>query len=70
VRQVIGRERALEIAKDECSRRGWPWIEPVDFQEGLLEYAIRTNARNRGGNVNLRVRCADGRVSSAAFAPY
>jgi hypothetical protein len=70
VHHVIGRERALAIARDECVRRDWPWIEPVDLQEGPFEYTIRTNALNRGGNVNLRVRCTDGRVSGAAFAPY
>ncbi len=70
IRQVIGRERALEIAKEECARRGWPWVEPINLEEGLFAYAIRTNAASRGGNVNIYVRCVDGRVSRAALAPY
>jgi hypothetical protein len=70
IQQVVGRETAVAAAKEECLAHGWPWEEPIHVSEGLLEYRIMTNARMRGGNVNVRVRCRDGRVARSAFAAH
>jgi hypothetical protein len=68
--QVVGREAAVAAAKDECLKQGWPWVEPVHVLEGPIEYLIMTSAHMRGGNVSVRIRCEDGRVVAAGFAPH
>jgi hypothetical protein len=50
-RQRIARGQALQIAKDECVRQGWPWHEPVHVQEGLILWHFMTNANYSGSNV-------------------
>jgi len=70
IRQVIGQAAAIAAAREECIRRGWPWDEPIVVSEGLLVYSIWTNARSRGGNVSVRVRCNDGSILTSGMVPY
>ncbi len=67
-RPVISRHQALALARAECDARGWPWREPVHVARGLGSYHVMTNARSRGGNVNIRIGVASGQVISATFA--
>ena len=65
---TVTRADAIDIAKSECIRRGWPWREPVRFQEELTSYRITTNARFKGGNVNIVIDITTGNVKKAAYA--
>lgn len=31
----ISREQAVQIARQVCDERGWPWKEPVVYQRGI-----------------------------------
>lgn len=64
----ISREAALEIARQECGRRGWPWQEPVHVEEGLRSYVVRTNMQMRGGNCAIRISTQTGDVISSTRA--
>jgi hypothetical protein len=64
----ISKARAVEVARSRCEQEGWPWIEPIHVNEELWAYHVMTNARNRGGNVNIRVDRQTGEVRSAQFA--
>lgn len=58
----------LAIGRAYCERRGWPWTEPVHFSRGWRVARVRTNARTRGGNVNLEIELRTGTVIKAGFA--
>lgn len=61
-------EEARQIAREECERRAWPWIEPISVQRSLGSFHIMTNAHQRGGNVNIWVDARSGEVEKAGFA--
>ena len=65
----VSKEEALQLAQAECSRRGWPWQEPVHVSEWFTAWYFMTNANYRGGNVNIAIDSISGRVRAAAFAP-
>ncbi len=65
---AISREEALLIASEECTRKGWPWVEPVRISEGLRSYEILTNADHCGGNVFLVVDGMTATVVRSSFA--
>jgi hypothetical protein len=65
----VTRERATEIARAECARNGWSWLEPVGIQEHLRTYSFWTNANARGGNAYVVVDIHDGRVRRKGFNP-
>jgi hypothetical protein len=66
----ILRDRALAIARAECDSRGWPWVDPIHVSQGPFAFHVMTNARSRGGNVNIHIRRSDGHVLRAAFARH
>jgi hypothetical protein len=61
-------EDAKRLAREECERRGWQWIEPVFVKRFFWVYHVMTNASNRGGNVNIWVDARSGRIKDAKFA--
>jgi len=64
---TIDRDRAIELAKQECFRQHWPWKEPVRVEEGWKSYTIRTNTHMRGGNVIVRVSTTSEKVLSSVY---
>lgn len=58
-------EEAEEIARAECARRGWSWVEPVSRDRQLRHYRFWTNAESIGGNVEIRIRADSGAVKRA-----
>lgn len=66
---AVDRLKALELARQECERREWPWTEPVLVRRTLGGWRIKTNADARGGNVNITIG-ATGTIRVAAFARY
>jgi len=67
MRQVIGPECAVAVVREE---REVAAGGAGCMSESVCEYAIRTNALQRGGNVNVRVRCVDGHVVGAVLVAY
>ncbi len=70
------REEVVRIACLVVEEEGWPWVEPVMvtrerqfFLFGKVSWYIRTNAGNRGANVNIRVDDKTGLVLNKCFAP-
>ena len=60
----ITANQALIIAREECSRRGWPWSEQTYAEEGLLAYTV-TVAKPKGGRLVVRIRLRDGAILSS-----
>jgi hypothetical protein len=41
---TISREQAEQIARAECERQGWTWVDPVHVEEALAYWRSMTNA--------------------------
>lgn len=64
------REEAKTIAREECARRGWPWMEPISVHWGFFSYRVWTNSNCRGANASIRIRKKDGKILSAGIVAY
>jgi hypothetical protein len=64
----ITREKARQIAKDECLKREWPWLEPVHVRWGWFSWHVWGGGR-RGCNLFMRIRKRDGRILQAGMTP-
>ena len=56
------------LARTHREGLGWPFVEPVHVATGLRSYHVTTNASAMGGNVQFRIRCRTGLVTSARLA--
>jgi hypothetical protein len=64
----ITKVQALEIAREECARRGLPWIQPVKVHWGFFNYLV-FGGDHLGGNLMVVIRKRDGKVLSAGVTP-
>lgn len=66
----------LGIARMTAQEQAWPWEDPVSvtYTPGSRRkggrWHIMTNARCRGGNVNVHISDKTGAVYHKGFAPY
>jgi hypothetical protein len=65
---MVTKERALEIAREECTRRGWPWNEQTSVKWGFFSYTVWGGGR-KGGNLCMKIRKRDGEIISATMTP-
>lgn len=63
----ISREDALFIAKEECLRRGWEWLDPV-VQWQLGTWLVITNSNWIGGNAWIDIDKETGEVIRAEIS--
>jgi hypothetical protein len=66
----IDESAAIEIARRECERRGWPVIGGV--KAWLIdrdEWGVSTGVGFRGCNGSFKIDAHTGEVRMAAFAP-
>jgi hypothetical protein len=65
---MITRKQALQIARDECERRGWPWNEQAFVQWGIFAFTVWGGGR-KGCNLCVRVRKRDGAIVKSFMTP-
>jgi hypothetical protein len=65
---MITKQQAKEIAQNECQKKGWPWIEPIDVQWGIFNYTV-WGGRRKGGNLIIKIRKKDGKIISSSITP-
>lgn len=67
----VSRERAIELAKAECVRRGVPIREPVYVSSVFFSrtWRVLTNADSAGANAVVLVDKRDGRIRGFAVTP-
>lgn len=65
---MITKAHALEIAREECAKRGWPWREPVSVKWGFFTYTVWGGGQ-KGGNLSMRIRKKDGKILLAGITP-
>ena len=65
---MVTKEQVLEIARQECTRRGWPWNEQTSVRWGLFAFTVWGGGR-KGGNLCMKIRKRDGEVLSATMTP-
>jgi hypothetical protein len=66
---IISKDEAIKIAKQECDRRGWGWLEPVEIKQGRKAWKIRTNAFSRGTIAIFSIDHQTGAVLRAGYIP-
>ena len=65
----VSQSEALVIAQDECRKRGWPWLQPIEARARRGKWIIHTNYESRGANVRLIIDQDTGEISEAAYMP-
>lgn len=65
---MVTKERALEIVREECTLRGWPWNEQASVKRGFFSYTVWGGGR-KGGNLWNKIRKQDGEIISATMTP-
>jgi hypothetical protein len=65
----VSRDDAVTLSRQECERRGWPWLEPVEVRETRCAWQIFTNRKATGCNASFGVEKRTGKITQAAFAP-
>jgi hypothetical protein len=63
----ISRSEAIKIAREECARRGWIWIDPAEASLGMRAWTIRTNSRGLGAKAIIKVHKRTGQVLRAGY---
>jgi hypothetical protein len=70
---MITREQAIEIARREAARNGWPFLEPVRstydsywFRPGGL-WCVHTNSEMRGANAVFQIDEHTGKVEHKGY---
>lgn len=61
-RPNISRERAIELARQECERRGQPWEGPIGVHGYFLYYSVVTHDDWLGGDIWIAVDKRDGHI--------
>ena len=64
---IISEDEAIKIAREECARRNWTWIEPVKVSLGMRAWTVRTNAPGLGAIAIIKVHKRKGDVISASY---
>jgi hypothetical protein len=65
---MVTKQQALQNAREECIRRGWPWNNQSKVKWGLFSYTVWGGGR-KGGNLCFKIRKKDGSILSAAMTP-
>jgi hypothetical protein len=65
----ISETQAILIAQEECSRRNWPWLEPIHVASNKNTWLVHTNYESRGANARVVIDKTTGNVLKAMFAP-
>jgi hypothetical protein len=67
--RAIGRERAVEIARDAAIGAGYSWKEPIRIRRWFGHYEVWSNWKSRGGAVRVTVAARTGDVRGVWAAP-
>jgi hypothetical protein len=66
---MMAYEEVIQRTREVADAEGWTWREPVSviphrrwLSWGALEWHVRTNAEERGGNILIHIDDATGRV--------
>ena len=63
----LSKDDLLELARRECEKEGWPWLEPVLIQDRMFRWIILTNGLVAGRNVQIGVSKKTGEITSKRF---
>ena len=73
---TISEARAVEVAREVASERGWAWEEPILVRReraylffGRETYEVRTNTMSRGCNARIVIDAEDASVVGAYWLP-
>lgn len=67
---VLTKDKVRAIAKQECEKRGYPWLEPVSVHRRLTYFYVWTNAMNKGANIVIDINKFTGEVIRITHIRY
>lgn len=65
----IPEAEALALARAECDRHGWTWLNPVRVARHRSTWMIKTNVECKGSNAHVEIDFYTGEVMRSGFAP-
>jgi hypothetical protein len=66
---MLKKQQLIDIAKLECEKESWPWLEPISIQDNWSDWTIITNSDKIGCNVRIIVSKKSGEVFKKSFMP-
>ena len=64
---AISHDQAIALAHQECIRRAWTWLEPIDITHRFGVWYIRTNAGKRGASAIIHIDQTTGQIKHAGY---
>jgi hypothetical protein len=55
------------VARRISDQQGWPWIEPVQIQNGLFKWTVVTNCEKIGRNIRVVISKRTGQPTQWSF---
>lgn len=65
--KAISKEEAISMAKIECEKQDWPWLEPVIAKSWFGDWVIITNSKSRGLNAKIIIHKRTGIIKASNF---
>jgi hypothetical protein len=65
----MSNDELLALARNDCEKERWPWLEPVGIQDRWSDWTVITNYRRRGCNARIVVSKKTGAVVKKSFTP-
>jgi hypothetical protein len=65
----ISEAETLALARAECDRHGWTWVNPVRVTRHRSAWMISTNVESIGRNAHVKIDVYTGAVMDSGFPP-
>lgn len=66
---AISKPDAIKIAKRECCKNNWPWLDPIKVKFRRQRWLVETNWRSRGANAKIEIDGNTGAIIDARYWP-
>ncbi len=64
---LVTEEQAVQIARAECEKQDWPWLEPVKVTSRFKNWLVRTNSMAIGASARIIISKKSGKVQQAGY---
>ncbi|HNX68644.1 MAG TPA: hypothetical protein PLL75_05915 [Candidatus Omnitrophota bacterium] len=60
-------EKAIDLAKDVCRKKGWPWKKEIIVMDGGDFWIVKTNAGSPRDNAQIGIEKETGKILDSSF---
>ena len=68
-KSIVTKRQAVQIARAECKKQDWPWIEPVEISSKFGKWVVRTNSQAIGASARIIIDKQTGKIKKAGYLP-